>query len=545
MRRILPALIAASALLCGCGPKGIKTEPVNPPTMGWSSWNCFLVDISESIIMDHADLLVSTGLSDHGYDHINIDDGFFGHRDSLGYMTSHEERFPNGLKIVSDHIHSLGLKAGIYSDAGDNTCGSRWNGDVNGLGAGLYGHEARDAERYFNDWNFDFIKIDYCGGTNLRLTEKDQYLRIRHTIDSVANHPVEVNICRWAYPGTWVSDAGQSWRISGDVRPIWSSIKSTIGLNLYLSAYAGGGKYNDMDMLIVGYAKKPSPLLKDCYGVPFNEEETHFGMWCIMSSPLLLGCDLGYLPEETMKIITNDELIALDQDPLGLQAYVVQHEGEGYVLVKDIEVLRGASRAVALYNPSEEEMTFDVPLESLEFKGKVSVRDLNRHEELGRMDRINLTVPAHGARILRITGNKRIDPQIYEAEWAYNPSFTTISRSGFAKPVPTEGASGGMATHFIGGSEDNCLIWKDVYVSRGGRHVLAVSCSTQTLAGEAGDAAMTLELEVNGTRQTVEVPAGDGFQTIEVPVTLNSGFNTVRMGNDSGDAPVIDCFRII
>ncbi len=123
MRRLIP-LLAATVLACACGSNGIKTEPVNPPTMGWSSWNCFLVDISEDIINRHADLIVSTGLSDHGYNHINIDDGFFGHRDSLGYMTSHEERFPNGLRGVTDHIHNLGLKAGIYSDAGNNTCGS-------------------------------------------------------------------------------------------------------------------------------------------------------------------------------------------------------------------------------------------------------------------------------------------------------------------------------------------------------------------------------------------------------------------------------------
>ena len=534
MRRLIPFL-AATVLACACGSNGIKTEPVNPPTMGWSSWNCFLVDISEDIINRHADLIVSTGLSDHGYNHINIDDGFFGHRDSLGYMTSHEERFPNGLRGVTDHIHNLGLKAGIYSDAGNNTCGSRFNGDVNGVGAGLWQHEARDAQRYFNDWNFDFIKIDYCGGSGLRLDEQEQYMRIRRNIDSVATRPIEVNICRWAFPGTWVSQAGDSWRISGDVRPIWSSVKSTIGLNLYLSAYAGGGHYNDMDMLVVGYANKPSPLLKDCYGIPFNEEETHFGMWCIMSSPLLLGCDLGYLPEETMRIITNDELIALDQDPLGLQAYVVQHEGEGYVLVKDIETLRGKTRAVALYNPSENDLTFTVPAETLEFSGKVSVRDLNRHEELGKMSEIVLSVPAHGARILKVTGSKRHDPKVYEAEWAFNPSFTTIKRS--TRPTPMEGASCGVAYPGLGGSADQCLIWKDVYSSKGGKRQLEISCSA-----EKGG---ILEIEVNGEKQSIEVPAGKGFQTVTATATLKAGFNTVRMGNDTSEAPTIDCFRVI
>ncbi|MCQ2144476.1 MAG: alpha-galactosidase [Bacteroidales bacterium] len=535
MKRILSSMLAAAALVCSCSEPGIKTEPVNPPTMGWSSWNCFLVNISEDIINRHADLLVSTGLSEHGYDHINIDDGFFGHRDSLGYMTAHEERFPNGLRGVADHIHSLGLKAGIYSDAGNNTCGSRWNGDVNGVGAGLWQHEVRDAERYFNDWNFDFIKIDYCGGSGLGLNEHDQYLRIRHAIDSVANHPIEVNICRWAFPGTWVGEAGDSWRISGDVRPFWGSIKSTIERNMYLSAYAGGGRYNDMDMLIVGYANKPSPLLEDCYGVPFNEEETHFGMWCIMSSPLLLGCDLGYIPEETMKIITNDELIALDQDPLGLQAYVVQHDGEGYVFAKDIELLRGKTRAVALYNPSEEEISFEVPLETLEFAGSVSVRDLNRHEELGTMDCIRLSVPAHGARILKITGKKRIDPSVYEAEWAFIPSYSAITRS--TRPMPLDGASGQVAVPYLGGSQDNCLIWNNVYSTRGGKHELSIRYQS--------DEVRTLEVEVNGSKETVLLPASADFKEYALPVTLKAGFNVVRMGNDTEEAPVVDCFRVL
>mgnify|MGYP002624650039 FL=1 len=359
---LLPVL--ASVLIAGCASP--SSDRIDTPTMGWSSWNAFMTDISDTLIMQQADLIKSLGLADAGYDHINIDDGFFGPRDLYGNMTENPVRFPDGMMPVVDHIHSLGLKAGIYSDAGDNTCGSSYNDDFYGLGAGFWRHEIQDAQVYFNDWNFDFIKIDFCGGNHLKLNPEEQYLRIREVIDSVSTHPVEVNVCRWHYPGTWVGRAGNSWRISGDIAPEWRFITYIMRMNMYLSAYAGGGKYNDMDMLVVGYSGRPS-MLRRGTGITFAEEEAHFALWCFMSSPLLIGCDLAYLPEDTRTLITNAELIALNQDPLGLQPHVVQHDGEGYVLVKDIKALRGHERAVALYNPSDEAVDFDVPSAILGF----------------------------------------------------------------------------------------------------------------------------------------------------------------------------------
>ena len=326
----------------------------DPPVMGWSSWNTYRVNINEALIKKQADAMVQKGLKEVGYNYVNVDDGFFGWRDEHGIMQTHPERFPNGLKGVADHIHSLGLKAGIYSDAGSNTCGSIWDKDVNGVGSGLYGHEHQDADLYFNEWGFDFIKIDYCGASQeLSLDEEKRYTEIRRAFDKVAGNHVSINVCRWAFPGTWAKNIGCSWRISGDISPKWSSVKHIIDKNLYLSAYAGDGHYNDMDMLEIGRGLKP------------EEEEVHFGMWCIMSSPLLIGCDLTTIPEASLKLLKNKELIALNQDPLGLQAYVVQHENRGYVLVKDIEKERGKVRAVALYNPSDSICDFSVPMSVL------------------------------------------------------------------------------------------------------------------------------------------------------------------------------------
>ena len=156
--------VAAATLLCASCTKpqttlSDKEQTFNPPIMGWSSWNVFRVDISEDIIKHQADLMVKKGLKDAGYQYINVDDGYFGKRDNNGVMHTHETRFPNGMKPVADHIHGLGMKAGIYTDAGNNTCGSIWDNDAAGVGAGIYGHEPQDAQLYFGDWGFDFIKM--------------------------------------------------------------------------------------------------------------------------------------------------------------------------------------------------------------------------------------------------------------------------------------------------------------------------------------------------------------------------------------------------
>ena len=169
MKKIYPIFLVF-ALIVSCTSH--QPQAVKPPLMGWSSWNAYMVDISDSIIIHQANLIVKRGLKDAGYGNVNIDDGFFGYRDQRGYMIPHPQRFPGGsaqMRSISDHIHSLGLKAGIYSDAGDNTCGSSYNKDLNGIGAGLWMHDVQDADQYFNNWNFDFIKIDYCGGIHLRL----------------------------------------------------------------------------------------------------------------------------------------------------------------------------------------------------------------------------------------------------------------------------------------------------------------------------------------------------------------------------------------
>ena len=537
MRHYSSIIIALAAILassCCERPQGVK-----PPLMGWSSWNAYMVDISDSIITHQADLMVEKGLKDAGYRYVNIDDGFFGYRDERGYMVPHPERFPKGpegMRALVDHIHSLGLKAGISSDAGDNTCGSSYNHDLNGLGAGLYGHDVVDAERYFNEWDFDFIKLDYCGGQNLKLDPEERYREIRRVIDSVATRHIRINVCRWNFPGTWVNGIGDSWRISADIRPVWKSIKYIVGKNLYLSAYAGNGNYNDMDMLAVGYNIKPSPFWEEGLGLSYTEEEAHFGIWCIMSSPLLLGCDIEYIPEETMKIITNPELIAINQDRLGLQAHVVQHVGETYVFAKDILEKWGNTRAAALYNPADTSMQFTLTPEEIEMTGTLTVRDLNLNADLGECSSIEMTLPPHSAKILKVSG-ERIEPTLYEAEWGYCPDFTAIKGTG-VKYVPMEGTSGRAVAMNLGGSESNCLEWRDVHSISGGEYELSLTI-------QYCEEATGLRISVNGEEKEI-VSCGlakDGFYTLNTLAELNKGENCVRIWSET-PLPAVDKLNI-
>lgn len=498
-----------------------------PPLMGWSSWNTYHVNINEDLIKKQADALISQGLKEVGYLYINVDDGFFGRRDESGKMHAHPQRFPNGMKTVSDYIHSLGLRAGIYSDAGDNTCGSIYDNDANGVGAGLYGHEQQDMDLYLKEWNYDFIKIDYCGADELGLEEEKRYTAIHEAIRRTGRTDVSINICRWAFPGTWAKRMARSWRISSDIRPNWNSVKYIIRKNLYLSAYAGDGHYNDMDMLEIGRGLTP------------GEEEVHFGMWCIMSSPLLIGCDLTTIPASSLALLKNTELIALNQDPLGLQAYVVQHKNGGYVLVKDIEQKRGLVRAVALYNPSDSICDFTVALSTLNLGGKVKVRDLIKCRDMGRMkDSIRYSVLPHSVAIWRVEGKERLEPTHYEAEWAYLPCYNDLGKNPkLIAYTESSEASGGLLISQLGGREENIAEWREVYSKQGGNYEMTIRYSSPV--------DRKLELSINGQKTVIKgLNSGNSIASVTVPVTLQAGNNQIRMGNSFGWAPDVDCFTL-
>ena len=519
-----------------------QTRHIEPPVMGWSSWNTYRININEELIRKQADAMISQGLKDAGYRYINIDDGFFGHRDKDGMLRTHPVRFPNGIKVLSDYIHSKGLKAGIYSEAGANTCGSIWDANKNGIGVGLYGFERQDADLYFNKWGFDFIKIDYCGaGQQLDLDEKERYTEITAAIREVCPRKISVNICRWAFPGTWAKDIAQSWRISPDITPDWESVKNIISMNMYLSAYAGDGHYNDMDMLEIGRGLSP------------EEEETHFGMWCIMSSPLLIGCDLTTIPEESLNLLKNKELIALNQDPLGLQAYVVQHDGTGYVFIKDIEQERGRTRAIALYNTSDTVCSFNVPLKVLELEGKTWVKDLISGEKsICTNGVLKSSVKAHGVKILKAEASGRMERTIYEAEQAFLNQYNALGkRRRGVSYIPYKGASGEMTVCNLGGHRDNYAEWDNVYSEKGGKYIMSIfyipSDKSMSAIKDREVKDWRIEVTVNGNMvilDSLETERSNGIQKVETVIELCPGYNNIRIGSRLTWTPDIDCFTL-
>ena len=546
MKKILFPLAAGMMLMAAC------TEPAAPvadknltPTMGWSSWNTYGININEQLIREQADAMANTPLGDAGYEYINIDDGYFGNRDSVdGHLLIHPEKFPNGLRPLVDYIHGLGLKAGIYTDAGDNTCasaqGADW-GDKWGVGSGIWGHDQEDMDFWFVDCNFDFIKIDYCGGAHLQglgkvKNEQQRYTEISQAMGRAAEKAgrtdLRMNICRWAFPGTWAAGVSGSWRTTGDIWCNWGSVRGIIAENLYLSDYATPGHYNDMDMLEVGR------------GLSVEEDKTHFGMWCIMNSPLLIGCDMRSIAPEAMALMTNKELIALNQDPVYQQAYVAAKANGCWLLVKDVERAGTGKRAVAIYNPTDGDKEFELRFADVDLAGTIRVRDLFEHTDLEPVDAATMTVsvPQHGTRIYLLDADTRTERTHYEAETAFFPTYQELVNNQVAKSGiyrHNDAWSGGIAACYVGGSADNELQFRHVESRHGGKYDLTVRYIT------AEDRAMTIS--VNGTvidTPTVNSGSWTTSATVTIPVTLQKGNNIIAIANPSAYAPDIDCITL-
>jgi len=377
------------ATLAGC-----RTQAKRTPIMGWSSWNNFRVNIDEKMIKEQADAMVTSGLYDAGYRYINIDDGYFGGRDANGKLLVNTGKFPSGMRSLTDYVHSKKLKAGIYSDAGNNTCGSMYDKDKNGVGSGMYGHIRQDCDLFFKDWKFDFLKVDWCGGEKMGLNEEKAYMPIINTVKAIDSNIV-FNICRWQFPGAWAVTKADSWRVSGDISANFSSIVKIIDLNADLYKYASPGHYNDMDMLQVGR------------GMSYDEDKSHFSMWCMLNSPLLAGNDLRNMSKQTIEILTNKEIIALNQDRGYKQGIRVLQQGDVDVWVKPLGT-DDRSEAVAILNRGNSELTFDLSAQQLKISTESKLRDLWLHQDLGTMGSTHkFMIPKHGIVVLKIRKEKQ------------------------------------------------------------------------------------------------------------------------------------------
>ena len=330
-------LLLALALLPLVGYAQKAKELGQTPQMGWSSWNKFQGNINEDIIKGIADAMVTSGLRDAGYTYVNIDDCWHGKRDADGFIQPDPQRFPSGMKALADYVHARGLKLGIYSDAGTETCAGR---------PGSLGHEYQDALQYAR-WGVDYLKYDWCNTTNVNA--RGAYQLISDAL-AATGRPIFLSMCEWGdnQPWRWARDIGHSWRVGPD---IWCAFDSTrvfpnyvqysvidcINKNDSLRRYAGPGHWNDPDMLEVGN------------GLTVNQDRAHYTVWCMMARPLMLGNDSRTMNAETKAILTNADLIAINQDMLGVQGLRLTF-GDG--LEYWFKPLENGDWAMTIFNPT-------------------------------------------------------------------------------------------------------------------------------------------------------------------------------------------------
>jgi alpha-galactosidase len=320
------------------------------PPMGWNSWNLFGPAVSEGVVRETAEALVSSGLKERGYEYVVIDDCWSVKegRDGNGDLMADPLKFPNGMKALADYVHSLGLKIGIYSDAAERTCGGY---------PGSYGFEMQDAALWAS-WGMDFLKYDYCHAPNDQAVAIERYARMGEALRG-SGRQFLYSLCEWGgrNPHLWGRGVGaQMWRVSGDVFDSWVNVYVANG-NYYgvgvdvsidtaadLAEYGGPGGWNDLDMLVVGLRGKGQI---GGGGLSFLEYQTHMSLWCMACSPLMIGCDVRRLEEETARLLLNREVLAVNQDSRGVPGRRVRQFGPAEIWAKP---LADGSVAVALIN---------------------------------------------------------------------------------------------------------------------------------------------------------------------------------------------------
>jgi alpha-galactosidase len=330
------------------------------PPMGWNSWNKFGCNIDASLIRKEADAIVSSGMRDAGYQYVVIDDCWQSSRDANGNIVADPQRFSGGMKALADYVHERGLKFGLYSDAGTRTCAGR---------PGSRGYEYQDARQYAA-WGVDYLKYDWChtGSQNAHAS----YLVMSDALRATGR-PIVFSLCEWgtSKPWTWARDIGNLWRSTGDIADSWEGkqdyrlgVVTILDLVAELAPYAGPGHWNDPDMLEVGNG-----------GMTDIEYRAHFSLWAILAAPLIAGNDIAGMNAATRAILTNREVIAIDQDPLGDQGRRVSKRESQEVWARN---LKGGSRAVVLLNRADKPQTVTVDWESLGYPARLSarVRDL-------------------------------------------------------------------------------------------------------------------------------------------------------------------------
>jgi alpha-galactosidase len=375
---VAPSLLAAQE----------KTLAGTPP-MGWNSWNKFGCNVSEDLVRQMADAMVKSGMKDAGYQYIVIDDCWQVERDPGGRIVADAKHFPSGIKALADYVHSRGLKFGIYSDAGSMTCAKR---------PGSLGHEYQDALQYAA-WEVDYLKYDWCNTS----TQDAQaaYGLIRKALNATGR-PIVLSICEWGTAKPWLwgkAVGGNLWRTTGDINDKWETkdkerlgMLDILDLQDGLESYAGPGHWNDPDMLEVGNG-----------GMTTEEYRAHFSLWSVLAAPLIAGNDLRDMKPEIRDILTNREVIAVNQDPLGSEGRRVFKDSELEVWSRQMQ---DGSRSVVLLNRAVTEKEIGFSWESVGYPGHLSasVRDLWQAKDLGQFKgKFSAPVAPHSVVMVRVT----------------------------------------------------------------------------------------------------------------------------------------------
>jgi alpha-galactosidase len=389
MMRLNRFVLAAIFLFSIHSVSAQKNDLAARPPMGWNSWNYFHKNIDDTSVRAQAEAMVSSGMRDAGYTYINIDDTWEGERDSKGNIQTNS-KFPD-MKALADFVHSKGLKIGIYSSPGAKTC-AKFEGSL--------GHEVQDAQTYAA-WGIDYLKYDLCG---LREQMKvagspeaahkimiDAYKKMDAALKATGR-PIVYSLCQYGEDAVWEwgpEVGGNLWRTTGDITDKYARMAEIGFAQAGLGKYAGPGHWNDPDMLEVGNG-----------GMTADEYRTHMSLWAILAAPLLAGNDLSKMTPETVELLTNRDVIAVDQDGAGKQGDRVSAEGPIEVWAKP---LADGSKAVGIFNRHQTPLTARVDMGSVGFKGAVKAKDLWQKKELGEVKGSYVVkVPAHGVVFLKV-----------------------------------------------------------------------------------------------------------------------------------------------
>lgn len=353
------------------------------PQMGWNSWNHYHCNINQKVLQETADAFVSSGLVRFGYQYVNVDDCWAKSRDSNNVIQPDTTAFPDFQGMI-DYIHNKGLKFGLYSDAGTKTCAGR---------PGSLGYEESDANTYAK-WKVDYLKYDNCN--NNKTSPQTRYPVMRDALNKTGR-PIFYSMCEWGQndPATWAGSVGNSWRTTGDIGDNWNSMISRADANNKWASYAGPGAWNDPDMLEVGNG-----------GMTTTEYETHFSLWCLMKAPLLIGCDVSNMSADTLRILTNHEVIAINQDKLGVQGNKTKTDGTNEIWAGPLE---GGAYAVLLLNRGTQSTNITAQWSDfgLDPNTEADVRDLWSMKDLGSMKgSVSAMVASHGVVMYKITPKK-------------------------------------------------------------------------------------------------------------------------------------------